>query len=101
MVNQWHSYPQSRDAKDEDKILIAWQYFFQVANLDVLKALVEAGADLNVQSGNKEWSPIMKAAFDGYFEIVKYLKNHGVDLDLFDDEGIDLIDFKVSWPFFG
>ena len=37
-------------------------FIFQVGNRLVLEALVEAGADLNVQSGEREFSPLMSAA---------------------------------------
>ena len=56
----------------------------------LLEALVEAGADLNVQVSEQKWSPMMLAAFDGNYEIVKYLKNLGVNLDLVSDEGIGI-----------
>ena len=53
----------------------------------LLEALVEAGADLNVQVSERKWSPMMLAAFDGKYELVKYMKNLGVNIDLVSDEG--------------
>jgi len=57
-----------------------------------LKKLAEAGADLNIQGGGRGWSPIMKAAFDGNIDIVKFLKNQQVDLELTDSEGNTALD---------
>jgi len=59
----------------------------------LLEALVEAGADLNVQDGERKWSPMMLAAYDGNYEIVKFLKNLGVNLDLVSDAGYTALDF--------
>ena len=67
-------------------------FLFQAGDLVSLKKLAEAGADLNVQGGGREWSPIMKAAFDGNIDIVRYLKSQGVDLDLTDSEGNTALD---------
>ena len=38
-------------------------------------------------------SPIMRAAYDGKIEIVRFLKDQGVDLDLVDIEGYTAMDF--------
>ena len=62
-------------------------FIFQVGNRLLLEALVEAGADLNVQVGEQKWSPMMSAAFDGNYELVKYFKNLGVNLDLVSNKG--------------
>ena len=56
----------------------------------LLEALVEAGADLNVQDGERKWSPMMLAAYDGNYEIVNFLKKLGVNLDLVSDAGIGI-----------
>ena len=58
----------------------------------MLTILTEAGADLNVQGGAYGWSPIMKAAYDGKIEIVRFLKDQGVDLDLVDLDGYTAMD---------
>ena len=60
----------------------------KACDLDLLKTLTEAEADLNVQGGAYGWSPIMKAANDGKIRIVivRFLKDKGVDLDLRDLE---------------
>ena len=64
----------------------------QKQDLDTLKALTAAGANLNTQSGPLQFSPIMNAAFQGYVDIVRFLKNQGVDLSLEDTEGDDALD---------
>ena len=65
---------------------------FYADDLDLLITLTEAGADLNVQGWAYEWSPIMKAAYDGKIEIVRFLKDQGVDLDLVDIDGDTALD---------
>jgi len=78
----------SRDTRDFTPAYAA----AEAGDLVSLKKLAEAGADLNVQGGGREWSPIMKAAFDGNIDIVRYLKSQGVDLDLTDSEGNTALD---------
>ena len=53
-------------------------------NLSLVKMLVEAGADIDVQCSYDNTSPLMQAAYDGNEEIVAYLKEQGADLDLVD-----------------
>ena len=48
----------------------------KACDLDLLKTLTEAGADLNVQGGAFGWSPIMKAANDGKIRIVIVLHDN-------------------------
>ena len=67
----------------------------QKEDLATLKALAAAGADLNTQSGPLEFSPIMHAAYEGYVDIVRFLKNQGVDLSLEDTEGDNALDLAV------
>ena len=64
----------------------------QKQDLDTLKALTSAGADLNTTGGPLQFSPIMYAAYNGYVNIVRFLKNQGVDLSLEDTEGDDALD---------
>ena len=64
----------------------------QKQDLDTLKALAAAGADLNTPYGPLQFSPIMHAAYEGYVDIVRFLKNQGVDLSLEDTEGDNALD---------
>jgi len=78
----------SRDTRDFTPAYVA----AEAGDLVSLKKLAEAGADLNIQGGGRGWSPIMKAAFDGNIDIVKFLKNQQVDLELTDSEGNTALD---------
>ena len=59
----------------------------QNQDLETLKALIEAGANLNQQSRSVQFTPIMVAAYNGYADIVQFLKNQGADLSLKDADG--------------
>ena len=68
----------------------------QKQDLETLKALVDAGANLDQQSRSVQFSPIMIAAYKGYVDIVRFLKNQGVDLSLEDSEGDTALDLAKA-----
>ena len=67
-------------------------------SLEIVRYLVEHGADVNHQgknqylflfmnndtafSGNQNWTPLYWAAWNGNLEIVRYLVEHGADVNL-------------------
>ena len=53
-------------------------------DLDIVKLLVEAGADLNYRGGPFNETPIMVSAHEGHEEIVEYLGTHGANLSTAD-----------------
>lgn len=52
----------------------------QEGYLDIVKLLVENGADVNFK-GYHDFTPIRVAARNGHFEIVKYLAENGAEID--------------------
>jgi ankyrin repeat protein len=51
-------------------------------NLDAVRALLDAGADLNADFGApRGWSPLMHAAFHGHMPVVKLLVERGARLN--------------------
>jgi len=59
----------------------------QEGNIVVLKALAEAGADLDVKGGDYQTTPLGLAALKGHLEVVKFLAAEGVDLGATDKDG--------------
>ncbi len=59
-------------------------------HLEVVKALIEAGADVNKVEPIGEWSPLMRAAYNGHASIVKALLDAGAALDLKEEDGEDV-----------
>jgi len=59
----------------------------QNGDLVVLKALAEAGADLDVKGGDYQTTPLALAALSGHLEVVKFLTTKGVDLGATDKDG--------------
>jgi ankyrin repeat protein len=49
-------------------------------HLEVVKRLVELGADLNTKR-NDGWSPLYTAAYNGDYETVYFLCSKGADVD--------------------
>ena len=59
-------------------------------NLDMVKALVEAGADINFKGGNGDLTgltPLITAAATGKEDVARYLVSWGAKLDEVDDQG--------------
>ena len=55
--------------------------------LEAVIALIDVGADLNIQHDLFGWTPLHVAAFQGYIGIVRVLIDAGADLNIQDDEG--------------
>jgi len=56
-------------------------------NMDVVQALVEAGAPIGQVSGGDHTSPLLMAAINGHFDIAKYLLEHGASPNQMSDAG--------------
>ena len=68
----------------------------QNQDLETLKAVIEAGGNLNQQSRSVQFSPIMIAAYNGYVDIVRFLKNQEADLSLEDANGDTALDLAKA-----
>lgn len=55
---------------------------------DVVKALVEAGADVNQVNPGDKSTPLVVAVVNGHFDIGKYLLDKGADPNLASDNGV-------------
>ena len=56
--------------------------------LEAVKALVEAGADVNQISAGEHSSPLVIAAENSHYEVAKYLVDHGADPNLANVDGL-------------
>lgn len=54
--------------------------------LEMVKRLIDIGADMNKQGGVFNGGAINEAASNGHFEIVRYLVANGADLDVSEPE---------------
>ena len=50
--------------------------------MDAVKALVEAGADVNQVSATDAMSPMLQAIINGHYDVAKYLLEHGANPNL-------------------
>jgi ankyrin repeat protein len=57
-------------------------YAAREGHFDSVKALVDAGANVNHISGGDKLSPIVEAIINGHFDIAKYLLDKGADPNL-------------------
>lgn len=73
-----HSFPQNHTA-----LMIASKYGY----LEMVKYLVEKGADVNERHLLDYWTALMFASGADHLNIVKYLVEHGAELDLQDARG--------------
>eukprot|EP00069_Balaena_mysticetus_P015759 bmy_09437T0 len=80
----WHGVELSK------YLLSKWMDFsFQACideNLDMVKFLVENGANVN-QQDNEGWTPLHAAASCGYLNIAEYFINHGASVGVVNSEG--------------
>ena len=53
-----------------------------VGNLEIVKALVENGADVNYYPNDMNYTAIYHAIDQGYYEVAEYLFKNGVDLNI-------------------
>jgi ankyrin repeat protein len=56
--------------------------------MDAVKALVEAGADVNKVAGGEKSSPIIIAIANGHYTVGKYLLDHGANPNLVNIDGL-------------
>uniref|UniRef100_A0A8B9VKF5 Protein phosphatase 1 regulatory subunit n=1 Tax=Anas zonorhyncha TaxID=75864 RepID=A0A8B9VKF5_9AVES len=75
--------------------LFEFQFFFEISeinlacideNLDMVKFLVENGANVN-QQDNEGWTPLHAVASCGYLNIAEYLISHGANVAAVNSEG--------------
>ena len=63
--------------------------------LEVVKTLIENGADVNAQSRHGI-TALMYAASEGNFDIIKYLVEHGADVNIKSEDGETAIKSAMS-----
>ncbi len=57
----------------------------RAGNLDIVKYLVEQGADLNILAESEwGWTALIEASFGGHIEVVKILVESGADINIQD-----------------
>lgn len=62
-------------------------------NLDVVKLLIENGANVNYSGSLSNRTPLIRASKRTYPEIIEYLLEKGADIDIVDDSGNKAIDY--------
>jgi ankyrin repeat protein len=55
---------------------------------ETVKALIEAGAEVNLPSGGDKTSPLLLATINGQFDLALYLLEHGADPRLASESGV-------------
>jgi len=68
--------------------LTALHYAARQGHADAVKALVEAGANVNRISASDKTSALLIAITNGHFDIGHYLLEHGADPNLSDESGL-------------
>jgi uncharacterized protein len=78
--------------------MTALLYAAREGHLDALRALVEAGADVNQVNGDK-LSPMVTAIMNGHLDLAKYLLDHGADPNLAGLSGLTALyaTIDVQW----
>ena len=56
--------------------------------MDAVKTLIEAGADVNTLTGSDKTSPLLLATINGQFDLALYLLERGADPKLASDNGV-------------
>jgi ankyrin repeat protein len=78
--------------------MTALTYAAREGHMDALRALVEAGADINQVNGDK-LSPMVTAIMNGHLDLAKYLLDHGADPNLAGVSGVTALyaTIDVQW----
>ena len=56
--------------------------------IDAVKALIEAGADVNQRGAGDPVTPMLIATMNGHFDLAKYLLDKGADPNLAQSNGV-------------
>jgi ankyrin repeat protein len=59
--------------------MTALHYAAREGNMDAVRELVAAGADINQVSRSEQTSAMTEVIFNGHFDIAKFLLDHGAD----------------------
>ena len=57
-------------------------------NIDLVKLLVQSGADINVEEGDTKTTALLQAIMYGHTQIVQYLLDKGADINALSKDGI-------------
>lgn len=66
----------------------ALHYASRDGQMDAVRALVEAGADVNVLTGNDRTPPITQALITGNLDLAKFMLDHGADPTIANADGL-------------
>ena len=56
-------------------------------NLEIVKILLEKKADVNATDSNEGMTPLMRACLSGHIDIIEFLLNHNVNINIKDNDG--------------
>jgi len=72
---------------------------------DIVKALLEKGANVNGRNSGTQWTACHCAAFQGHGKVIMILLEHNANVQLRDEQGRTAVDFASAldaiWPHFG
>jgi ankyrin repeat protein len=68
----------------------------QERSIESLKLLLAAGADINAKDGTRGLTPLHEAARWGWNDVVKFLVDHGANLDAKDNRGMTPVDSALG-----
>jgi uncharacterized protein len=68
--------------------LTALHFAARQGELETVKALLAAGADLNARSSGNETTPLLIATLNGHFDVAKHLLDAGADPSYAQDNGV-------------
>lgn len=58
---------------------------------ELIKLLIDHGADVNKTDGLNDWTPLLYAAMEGHVEVARELVKHGARVDIVDNDGFDAL----------
>lgn len=66
----------------------ALHYAAREGQMDAVQTLVDAGADINQQSGAEKMTPMLSAIINGHYDIARYLLDRGADPNTVSRDGL-------------
>jgi ankyrin repeat protein len=71
--------------------MTALHYAVREGNMEAVRALVEVGANVNQANAGDKTTPIIQAIVNGYYDIARFLLEHGADPSLASADGLQAL----------
>lgn len=90
-IPQRYTKPGMEEREGQATVMGGWaalHYAAREGQMDAMRTLVEAGADVNQASGAEKMTPMVEAIINGHYDLAKYLLDRGGDPNITSIDGL-------------